>query len=118
MDVIMTEWQDNEPIYRQIRNRVVQMILEGILEEGSNLPSIRNLSVEWSINPLTVLKGYQLLVQENLVSKNRGRNFFVAGGAAKQIITIERKHFLDFEWPSIKKKMKNLGLEFLIQEHQ
>jgi GntR family transcriptional regulator len=67
------QWDDSQPIYRQLRDRVVAMILEGVLKEGDPLPSVRAVAAEFRLNPLTVLKGYQQLVDEQLVEKKRGR---------------------------------------------
>ena len=58
------EWNDREPIYRQLRDRGVHMILDGVLKEGDPLPSVRNVAAEFRVNPLTVLKAYQQLVDE------------------------------------------------------
>ena len=71
------QWDDSQPIYRQLRDRVVAMILEGALKEGDPLPSVRSVAAEYQINPLTVLKGYQSLVDEGLVEKRRGLGMFV-----------------------------------------
>src|SRR6202050_1572998 len=77
-----TQWDNSQPIYRQLRDRVVAMILEGVLREGDPLPSVRNVAVELRLNPLTVLKGYQQLVDERLVEKRRGRGMYICAGAA------------------------------------
>src|ERR1700710_3063612 len=95
------EWNDSQPIYRQLRDRVVAMILDGVLKEGDPLPSVRTVAAEFSVNPLTVLKGYQQLVDENLVEKRRGRGMFVSNGCRKSLIRDERQRFLEDEWPRV-----------------
>lgn len=104
------QWDDSQPIYRQLRDRVVAMILEGVLKEGDPLPSVRAVAAEFRLNPLTVLKGYQQLVDEQLVEKKRGRGMFVNEGARKALMKDERQHFLDNEWPKIYATIARLGL--------
>ena len=95
------EWNDNQPIYRQLRDRVVAMILDGVLKEGDSLPSVRTVAAEYRVNPLTVLKGYQQLVDEGLVETRRGRGMFINAGARKLLMRGERQKFLSEEWPRI-----------------
>jgi len=104
------EWNDNQPIYRQLRDRVVAMILDGVLQEGDPLPSVRNVAAEYRVNPLTVLKGYQELVDEELVEKRRGLGMFVKNGARKLLLKGERQKFLDEEWPRVQATIQRLGL--------
>jgi GntR family transcriptional regulator len=104
------EWNDNQPIYRQLRDRVVAMILDGVLQEGDPLPSVRNVAAEYRVNPLTVLKAYQELVDEELVEKRRGLGMFVKTGARKLLLKGERQKFLDEEWPRIRETIQRLGL--------
>jgi GntR family transcriptional regulator len=104
------EWNDSQPIYRQLRDRVVAMILDGVLGEGDPLPSVRNVAAEFRINPLTVLKGYQQLVDEQLVEKKRGRGMFVNTGARSQLLQDERQKFLEVDWPVIHATIQRLGL--------
>ncbi len=104
------EWQDGRPIYRQLHDRVVAMILDGILQEGDPLPSVRNVAAEYRVNPLTVLKGYQQLVDEGLVESRRGRGMFVNGGARDLLLEGERRRFLDEQWPRIRTTIRRLGL--------
>ena len=104
-------WSDNQPIYRQLRDRVVAMILEGALKEGDPLPSVRSVAAEYQINPLTVLKGYQALVDEALVEKRRGLGMFVKEGASRALMKNEREVFLKSEWPLIVERIQRLGLE-------
>ena len=103
-------WNDNLPIYRQLRDRVVAMILEGVLKDGDALPSVRNVAAEYRLNPLTVLKGYQELVDENLVEKKRGRGMFVMDGARVELLKDERRRFLKEEWPLVLERISRLGL--------
>ncbi len=104
------EWSDGQPIYRQLRDRVVAMILDGVLKEGDPLPSVRTVSAEYRVNPLTVLKGYQQLVEEELVEKKRGIGMFVKAGARNLLLQSERQKFLAEEWPRIRATMLRLGL--------
>ena len=104
------QWDDSLPIYRQLRDRVVAMILEGVLKEGDPLPSVRNVAAEFRLNPLTVLKGYQQLVDEQLVEKRRGLGMFVSVGARKALLKDERQRFLEEEWPKIYATIQRLGL--------
>jgi GntR family transcriptional regulator len=105
------EWNDNQPIYRQLRDRVVAMILDGVLNEGDPLPSVRNVAAEYRVNPLTVLKGYQQLVDEGLVETRRGRGMFINSGARNLLLAGERQKFLGEEWPRIHATIQRLGLD-------
>ena len=104
------EWNDKQPIYRQLRDRVVAMILEGVLKEGDPLPSVRNVAAEYRVNPLTVLKGYQQLVDEDFVESRRGLGMFVKTGARHLLLQGERQKFLAEEWPQIQANIQRLGL--------
>lgn len=104
------EWSDNQPIYRQLRDRVAAMILDGALKEGDPLPSVRAVAAEYRLNPLTVLKGYQQLVEERLVESRRGRGMFVNVGARALLLAGERKRFLGEEWPRVFATIQRLGL--------
>ena len=104
------EWNDSQPIYRQLRDRVVAMILDGVLKEGDPLPSVRNVAAEYRINPLTVLKSYQELVDEQLVEKRRGLGMFINTGARDLLLKGERQKFLTDEWPRIYATIQRLGL--------
>jgi GntR family transcriptional regulator len=104
------EWNDSQPIYRQVRDRVVAMILEGVLKEGDPLPSVRNVAAEYRVNPLTVLKGYQQLVDEGLVETRRGLGMFINVGARGRLLQDERQKFLGEEWPRIQETIHRLGL--------
>jgi GntR family transcriptional regulator len=104
------QWNDAQPIYRQLRDRVVAMILDGLLNEGDPLPSVRNVAADYRVNPLTVLKGYQELVNEDLVESRRGLGMFVKPGARKLLLEAERRKFLVEEWPQVHARMQRLGL--------
>jgi GntR family transcriptional regulator len=109
--MIDRDWNDSQPIYRQIRDRVVAMILEGVLGEGDPLPSVRNVASESRVNPLTVLKAYQALADDGLVEKRRGLGMFVVAGARALLLRDERKKFLAEDWPRIRATIARLGLE-------
>ena len=104
-------WNDNQPIYRQLRDKVVTMILEGALKDGDSLPSVRSVAADYQLNPLTVMKGYQELVDEDLVEKRRGLGMFVRDGAQKKLMSNERDRFLQEEWPKIVQTIERLGLD-------
>ena len=104
------EWNDGQPIYRQIRDRVVAMILDGVLNEGDPLPSVRTVAAEYRVNPLTVLKSYQQLVDERLVESRRGRGMFINTGARDLLLQGERQKFLAEQWPRIHATIQRLGL--------
>src|SRR5205085_8020910 len=105
-----SEWNDSQPIYRQLRDRVVAMILDGLLNEGDPLPSVRNVAAEYRVNPLTVLKAYQELVAEQLVETRRGLGMFVNAGAPDLLLKAERERFLRDEWPRLAASIERLGL--------
>jgi len=105
------EWNDSQPIYRQLRDRVVALILDGVLNEGDPLPSVRNVAAEYRLNPITVLKAYQELVEEQLVETKRGRGMFINVGARELLLAAERQKFLDEQWPRVLETIKRLGLE-------
>jgi len=105
------EWNDAQPIYRQLRDRVVAMILDGVLKEGDPLPSVRNVAAEYRVNPLTVLKTYQGLVDEQLVEKKRGVGMFVKAGAHTLLLEGERQRFLEEQWPRLYATIQRLGLK-------
>jgi GntR family transcriptional regulator len=105
------EWNDNQPIYRQLRDRVVAMILDGVLSEGDPLPSVRTVSADYRLNPLTVLKAYQELVDEGLVETRRGLGMFINTGARTLLLGTERQKFLREDWPMIRETIARLGLK-------
>jgi len=104
------DWNDAQPIYRQIRDRVVAMILDGALKPGDALPSVRSVAAESRVNPLTVLKAYQHLADERMVEARRGLGMFVNEGARELLLQAERQRFLDEEWPKIRETIRRLGL--------
>jgi GntR family transcriptional regulator len=105
-----SQWSDKQPIYRQLRDRVVALILDGVLKEGDPLPSVRNIAAEYRVNPLTVLKGYQQLVDEQLVEKKRGIGMFVKTGARNLLVAGERQKFVAEQWPGVYATIRRLGL--------
>ena len=104
------EWNDSQPIYRQLRDRVVAMILDGVLKEGDPLPSVRNVAAEYRVNPITVLKAYQELVDEQLVETKRGRGMFINAGAHDLLLKAERQKFMAEQWPRVYATIQRLGL--------
>jgi Predicted transcriptional regulators len=104
-------WNDSAPIYRQLRERVVAMILDGALHEGDSLPSVRQVAADFQINPLTVSKAYQELVDDQLVEKRRGLGMFVTDGAREALLKSERERFLREEWPVLHARLQRLGLD-------
>jgi GntR family transcriptional regulator len=105
-------WRNDVPIYRQLRDRIADMILEGGLAEGDALPSVREVAAEHRVNPLTVLKGYQLLVEQQIVESRRGRGMFVLPGARDRLLALQRAEFLGEQWPQIRAKVERLGLDW------
>ncbi|MEO7200152.1 MAG: GntR family transcriptional regulator [Dokdonella sp.] len=104
-------WNDTTPIYRQLRDRVVAMILDGVLKQGEALPSVRQVAAEFQINPITVSKGYQELVDEGLVEKRRGLGMYVSEGAHTALLKSERERFLNEEWPALQARLQRMGLD-------
>jgi len=105
-----THWNDSQPIYWQLKERTVAMILDGTLAEGEPLPSVRMVASEFHLNPITVSKSYQALVEDGLVEKRRGLGMFVCEGARKSLVASERDKFLNDEWPAMLERIENLGL--------
>ncbi len=103
-------WNDSTPIYRQLRDRVVAMILDGVLKQGDPLPSVRQVAGDFQINPITVSKAYQELVDESLVEKRRGLGMYVTDGAREALLKSERERFLREEWPGLHARLARLGL--------
>jgi GntR family transcriptional regulator len=106
-----TQWNDSQPIYWQLKERTIAMILDGTLEEGSALPSVRTVASDFQLNPITVSKSYQALVDEELVEKRRGLGMFVCEGARKKLMESEREKFLKEEWPAMVTRIRQLGLD-------
>ena len=105
------DWTDDQPIYRQLRDKVVMAILDGTLGEGEALPSVRSVAVDMQVNPITVSKAYQELVADNLVEKRRGLGMFVIEGARTVLLAHEKDKFLQEEWPRIVSTIERLGLD-------
>ncbi len=105
------QWNDNAPIYRQLREKVIAMILDGVLKEGDALPSVRQVAGDFQLNPITVSKAYQELANENLIDKRRGLGMYVAEGAREQLLASERDRFLREEWPLLMERIRRLGLD-------
>jgi GntR family transcriptional regulator len=106
-----THWNDSQPIYWQLKERTVAMILDGTLPEGEALPSVRTVAAEFQLNPITVSKSYQALVDDGLVEKRRGLGMFVCEGARKKLLASERNRFLEEEWPATLNRIEQLGLD-------
>ncbi len=105
------EWSDSAPIYRQLKDRVVAMLLDGVLKPGDALPSVRQVAAEYQLNPITVSRAYQELVDDQLVERRRGLGMFVMEGSIKRLRSSEREHFLEEEWPQVLERIQRLGLE-------
>jgi GntR family transcriptional regulator len=105
------EWNDSQPIYRQLRDRVVAMILDGALSEGDPLPSVRTVAADYRLNPITVLKAYQELADEQIVEARRGRGMFIKPGAREMLLKAEREKFLSEHWPRVQETIRRLGLD-------
>ena len=106
-----TQWNDSQPIYWQLKERTIAMILDGTLEEGVALPSVRTVASDFQLNPITVSKSYQALVDEELVEKRRGLGMFVREGAREKLTESEREKFLTEEWPAMVRRIHQLGLD-------
>ena len=104
------QWSEGQPIYRQLRDRVVAMILDGEIGEGDALPSVRSVAADYRVNPLTVLKAYQQLADEQIVEKRRGIGMFIKSGVRQQVLRDRRRRFLSEEWPVILASIRRLGL--------
>jgi GntR family transcriptional regulator len=104
------EWSDGAPIYRQLKDRVVAMLLDGILKPGDALPSVRQVAAEYQLNPITVSRAYQELADEAIVEKRRGLGMYVTEGASEKLLTSERDRFLQEEWPLVLERIQRLGL--------
>lgn len=104
-------WNDNAPIYRQLKDKVIAMILEGSLKEGDALPSVRQIAADFQLNPITVSRAYQELVDEQIVEMKRGLGMFVLDGAAQRLLASERERFLNEEWPATLERIRRLGID-------
>ena len=106
-----TQWNDSQPIYWQLKERTIAMILDGTLAEGDALPSVRTVASDFQLNPITVSKSYQALVDDELVEKRRGLGMFVREGAQQKLTSSERQKFLNEEWPAMVTRIRQLGLD-------
>ena len=104
------QWSDGAPIYRQLKDRVIAMMLDGILKPGDALPSVRQVAAEYQLNPITVSRAYQERADEALVEKRRGLGMFVTDEAARKLRGSERERFLTEEWPAVAERIERLGL--------
>lgn len=114
---MVTQWNDSQPIYWQLKERTIAMILDGTLAEGDALPSVRTVASDFQLNPITVSKSYQALVDEGLVEKRRGLGMFVCEGARAQLIDSERRKFIEEEWPATLERIGQLGLDLETLPH-
>ncbi len=105
------QWSDGAPIYRQLKERVVAMLLDGLLKPGDALPSVRQVAAEYQLNPITVSRAYQELADEALVEKRRGLGMYVTEGASEKLLASERERFLRDEWPLVLERIQRLGLK-------
>ncbi len=110
MTLTSIQWSDGAPIYRQLKDRVIAMMLDGVLKPGDALPSVRQVAAEYQLNPITVSRAYQELADEALVEKRRGLGMFVTEEAAKKLLISERERFLNDEWPAVAERINRLGL--------
>ena len=106
-----TIWNDSEPIYRQLKERIVSMLLEGAVRPGEQLPSVRQVAADFQLNPITVSRSYQELVDDGVIEKRRGLGMYVTEGAPEKLLARERDRFLSDEWPRTITRMKSLGLD-------
>jgi len=104
------QWNDNAPIYRQLKERIMAMMLDGVLGPGDGLPSVRQIAAEYQLNPLTVQRAYQELFDDGLIEKRRGIGMFMAPDAAEKLLARERARFLDEQWPEVCARIRRLGL--------
>lgn len=104
------QWSEGAPIYRQLKERVVAMLLDGVLKPGDPLPSVRQVAAEYQLNPITVSRAYQELADESLVEKRRGLGMYVIEGASEKLLASERERFLREEWPLVLERIQRLGL--------
>ena len=105
------QWNDSQPIYWQLKERTIAMILDGTLVEGGTMQSVRTVATDFQLNPITVSKSYQALVDDDLVEKRRGLGMFVCTGARQKLTDSEREKFLSEEWPAMVIRIRQLGLD-------
>ena len=104
------DWNNNAPIYRQLKDRIVAMLLDGLLKPGDALPSVRQIAADFQLNPITVSRAYQELADATIVEKRRGIGMYVTDGAREKLIVIERARFLQEEWPQMLERIRRLGM--------
>ncbi len=104
-------WNDNAPIYRQLKERMIGMLLDGLLKPGDALPSVRQVASDYQVNPITVARAYQELVDATLVEKRRGLGMYVIEGAREKLLASERERFTQEEWPALLERVRRLGLD-------
>jgi len=110
-NTVTEQWTDDKPIYLQLKDQILSMIMDGVLEEGEALPSVRKVAVEYQINPITASKAYSELVDEGLVEKRRGLGMYILEGARKNLLAAEQKNFMEVEWPKIMERISRLGID-------
>ena len=104
------DWHNNAPIYRQLKDRIVGMVLDGLLKPGDALPSVRQIAADFQLNPITVMRAYQELADATLVEKRRGIGMYVTDGAREKLLISERERFLNEEWPLLLERIQRLGM--------
>ena len=104
------DWNNNAPIYRQLKDRIIAMLLDGLLKPGDPLPSVRQIAADFQLNPITVSRAYQELADATLVEKRRGIGMYVTDGAREKLIVSERARFLQEEWPQMVERIRRLGM--------
>ena len=107
----MSQFNDSQPIFLQIRQRIVEMILKKSVAEGEALPSVRQIATDLSVNPLTVTKAHDGLVDIGVVESRRGMGMFVRDGAREKLLTHEREKFLHEDWPRVMSQIRALELD-------
>lgn len=107
----MHTWSDSAPIYRQLADRLAAQLLDGEPPEGEAMPSVRTLASRYLLNPLTVSRALQSLVEEGLVESRRGVGMYVQAGAAQRLRRVERERFLRHEWPELAQRLRRLGVK-------
>lgn len=104
------QWSDDAPIYRQLKERVITNMLDGLIKPGEALPSVRQVAADYQLNPITVSRAYQELVDENLVEKRRGVGMYMTAEAGLMLLARERERFLTEQWPAVLERIQRLGL--------
>ena len=105
------QWTNKQPIYLQLKDKITSQIVDGTIAEGDMITSIRQVSLDYQINPLTVSKAYQALVDDGILKKRRGLGMKVVSGAQKKLLTQQKRQFLEQEWPLLKEKLVRLHID-------